>query len=170
MSLVHGTRCTEISEIPERSSSSLNDDERIAFYGWSDKNLTNMVFNMESDAKKYVVNVSDYYATEDRNFYALFVTENVYDKATNNKYFVFTPVTTGSNEYRISANPDYVLSGKITLPATYIDDNKNEFIITTIGNFSAAKCTHVFFMKTSASGKSANYKIVGEKAFSMSDN
>ena len=159
----------EISLIPTREldESYLEAEERIAFCGWCAEEPPKIIYEASERAEvdKLIVNVSDFTATNNKNFYAVFIKENVYDKATDNKYFIFTRVN-NSNFYNISCNPNYELSGKITLPATYVNDTGNECIISEVGSFtSALKASHIFFMDQSATGMKAQYKVVKEHAF-----
>ena len=68
--------------------------------------------------------------------------------------------------YRISANKDYELQGKITLPIKY-----KEKYITEIGDFTSilTTATHVFFINKN-DGDISRYTTVGTRAFGGEDN
>lgn len=160
--VIYGQYFTELSEIPERleDEASLPLIERIAFKGWTDKKLDNPIISDESQVKKLIVNVNSYQSTENRKFYAVFIKENVLEKATDDKYFNYEKIT--STAWKISGNSNYQLSGKITLPATHKDENGQEYPITHIGNLtSAATANHIFFINGS------KYTTVMDKAFNI---
>jgi len=99
--VIYGQYFYEPAEVPSREADeeSLPLTERLAFYGWSDKYQTNPVAPSEEAAAKLVIDVTAVKAIENRNFYAVFVQENVYSKATDEKYFEFIgPVTVNNVE------------------------------------------------------------------------
>lgn len=144
--VIYGQYFYEPAEVPSREADeeSLPLTERLAFYGWSDKYQANPVAPSEEAAAKLVIDVTAVKAIENRNFYAIFVQENVYSKATDEKYFEFVgPVTVNNVEgYQIRTSSAYDLKGKITIPATH-----NGLPIVSMGYFtSALRATGIFFM------------------------
>ena len=156
----------EIKEVPDREQDEANLPllERIAFYGWTDKYQVNPIVNSESEAEKLIINVAEQKAVENKSFYAVFIKENVYSKATDNKYFDYTPVTIEqTNGYTISLKEGYTLKGKITIPAMY-----NGLPILVMGAFHGALEAHsIFFMEGSRLRKVesafSNERISGNK-------
>lgn len=144
----YGAYFSEPAEVPSRDADEalLNIDQRLAFYGWSDKYLSNPVASSIEQAKSWEseTHVTKTRAEENKKFYAIFVQENVYDKPSNEDYFDFVLVTVNGVEgYQISAVRD--LRGKITIPATH-----NGLPVVAIGDFtSALRATGVFFMENS---------------------
>lgn len=142
---IYGNYFYEPSEVPTRSEdeAKLELTQRIAFYGWSDKHQSNPIASSEEAAAALVVDVSSIKATEDRKFYAVFVQESVYSKATDNKYFEFLSMTVNGVEgYQIRGNSAYNLTGKVTIPANY-----NGYPIVSLGDMTnALGATGIFFM------------------------
>ena len=159
--VVYGEPFYEVAEIPDRAAdeAALPLTQRIAFYGWSDKYQANPIIATEDAAKKLIVDVTSFKAMEDKAFYAIFVQEDVYSKPTDDKYFTYSRSTVtkfGVEGYTISANSDYLLKGKITIPATH-----NGKPIVGMESFSnALGATGIFFMDGS------QLKEVGDYAFS----
>lgn len=116
--------------------SSIEQTERYAFVGWS---RTNEEWLARNKNQAQTVNITSIISQNtDQTFYAVFVKENCLENATSDKYLTFTPVGAGYHDdrdsnynvegkcYYVSAKPNIVLSGKITLPTMYKgpDDDK----------------------------------------------
>jgi hypothetical protein len=80
----YGDRLSIPSVIPSIDESSLSDDERYKFLGWTQDKKAVIAAN-KSVAK--TVNVEYVFSTSDMTFYACFVKESVYDSVTDLKYF-----------------------------------------------------------------------------------
>ena len=131
-------------EIPYRKSqenTQLDLRTRLTFVGWTDiESQSGIVDNLEI-AKSLIVDLTSLIATQDKTFYAIYTREDVYEKATDNKYFAFKD--NGNGTYTISDNKKYILKGKVTIPAEY--EGKP---ISAIGSFSNAyQASHIFFME-----------------------
>lgn len=149
----YGLALNEPALIPARNTeeSTLELTERLAFKGWTNLQENAGIVGSEI-VNNILVDVTSYKADRNYYFYAVFVKENVFTEPTDNKYFNFEKISSG---IEISANPQYQLRGKITLPIQY--EGK---YITSIGDFtSAVNASHIFFMPN---GK---YVSVKENAF-----
>jgi hypothetical protein len=140
---------------------------RLAFKGWTaNADLSNYVVGA-GELVDLLVDPTTYVAEKNYTFYALYTQENVYEVATDDKYFSFSQLADGT--WMVSGNPIYQLSGKITVPATHKDADGNENQITQIGIFSnALQAKHIFFMDKSVYPNStmpANFLTVNANAF-----
>lgn len=140
--ITHGELLTTPNIIPSISENSLPNEERYRFLGWT-QNIKQLIVTSETDAK--LVNINNMLATQDTQFYGVFLRESVYESATSVDYFRFQdytfddPVTKESiRGYRLI--PKVTLSGKVTLPVTY-----NNLPVISIGGFSGSKVTHIFW-------------------------
>lgn len=154
-SATYGTNFSEPALLPSREDqeAELELKDRLAFRGWTtDGDLENYVMS-DAELKKYMVDPTAFTAEKNQTFYALFVMEDATKVPTSDKYFVYDNL--GNNTWKISGNPQYQLSGKITLPVTH--ENQP---ISTIGDFTnALLATSIFFMPN------AQYTTVADRAF-----
>lgn len=153
LSVEYGLTLNEPALIPARNAEELTLEltERLAFKGWTNLQENAGIVGSEI-VNNILVDVTNYKADRDYYFYAVFVKENVFTEPTDNKYFNFEKISSG---IEISANPQYQLRGKITLPILY-----NGEFITSIGDFtSAVNASHIFFMPN------GQYVSVKENAF-----
>ena len=158
--MVYGENFYEIKVLPTHSREvTLPLTERFAFKGWSEIQLENPLFENIEDCQEYIVNVSSYKSTEDKSFYAVFVKEEVLSNVTDNKYFSFEEL--GNGGCKISANSEYEIYGKITLPIKY-----NGKYITQVGDFKSVltTATHIFF-EHAEDGDVGQYTSVRAYAF-----
>lgn len=136
------------SWIPSRDEdeSHLELKDRIAFKGWTaNEDLTNYVVN-ESELETLLVDPTTYVSEKDYTFFAVFVIEDALEVPTDDEYFIFEKVS--ATTWKISGNPKYQLSGKITLPITHPLENGEPGYITHIGDFrNAIHARHVFFLR-----------------------
>ena len=149
----YGLTLNEPTSIPARNAeeSALELTERLAFKGWTNLQENAGIVGSEI-VNNVLIDVTSYKADRNYYFYAVFVKENVFTEPTDNKYFNFEKINSG---IEISANPQYQLRGKITLPIQY----EGEFI-TSVGDFtSAVSASHIFFMPN------GQYVSVKENAF-----
>lgn len=143
----YGTNFQEPPAIPSREAQeeTLDLRIRIAFCGWTD-NAELSDYIVESGAlSSLLVDPTTYVSEKDRDFYAVYVMEDVYSKPTDDKYFEFTRIDGGS--WKISSSSQYQLSGKITIPRWHIDPQSGlDGPVTHLGSFSGAfQATHIFF-------------------------
>jgi hypothetical protein len=73
--VIYGDSFYEPAEVPYRelANDTPYSTTRLAFYGWSDKYQANPVVPSEEAAKKLIIDVTQVKATENKNFYAIFV-------------------------------------------------------------------------------------------------
>lgn len=129
-----------------RDSSSLADNMRWAFQGWS----KNQYKDAEIKNPEYI-DLKTLRVTNDITLHGHYLQENCRLVASRDEYFQVVGRT-------ISISEDYVniLEGKITIPSKI-----NDVELTTIGNFkNLAKVTHVFFL-----GDNITYTTVSNDAF-----
>lgn len=165
--VIYGNNFNEISNIPTQDESGLELEEKISFKGWTDKQQDNPIVADIEQVQKLIVDVSTVKATEDKKFYAVFLKENVYDSIIDNKYLKFDPVS-GEDGYYIKLNRDYKLSGKVTLPLSYLGKPilgvaANGFAHGTAEN-PYHTITHIFWDKNTTS----QLKIIRENGFQQS--
>jgi hypothetical protein len=101
--------------------------------------------------------------------YAVFQLESVYANPTDLKYFNFTAISDNNygTGWEISLKPEYasMLVGKITLPASYTNEEGITKKVVCIGSFvGGLNITHIFFMPGS------QYVSIDENAFRESLN
>ena len=154
VSIEYGLPLREPSELPLRKfyeEKELKLTERLSFKGWTTLRDNAGIVGSEI-VDNILTDITSYKADRDYYFYAVFVKENVFNVSTDSKYFIIEPE---NGMLSIRANPQYQLSGKITLPAKYGEQD-----ISIVGNFSnMPQISHVFFEK------GGNYQIVSKKAF-----
>ena len=135
--------------VPSLDESSLEDDERYRFLGWTqDRNAVLAA----SASKAKTVNVASIQATVDNTFYAVFVKESVYDAATDDKYFEFVPTyyedtdnpSYNEDGFEIQVKPGVKLSGKVTLPVAH--GGKSVLGVAYEGFVNQSDVTHVYFV------------------------
>ena len=146
LEVLYGDILPQPLEIPYREyqeNNSLPLDERLAFIGWTDiESQSGIADNLEI-ANSLVIDLTKLIATQDKTFYPVYIKENVYERPSDNKYFSFTDNKDGTT-CTISDSGNYILKGKITIPAEY-----NGKPVTAIGLFpNMYQATHVFFMPT----------------------
>ena len=151
-SYLYGDQLEEPTEVPYREfeESKIELTERITFMGWTEYEDKCGIAVNEAAALASIVNINLFTAQNNKTFYPVYVKEQVYDRATDEKYFKFvekTDVTGAVKGYEIYANNRYSMRGKITIPATY-----NGLPIIQIGGRGSIgfpeiwKISHVFFM------------------------
>ena len=154
ISIEYGLTLREPSELPLRRFQEENElalTERLSFKGWTTLKDSAGIVGSEI-VNNILTDITSYKADHDYHFYAVFVKENVFEVSTDSKYFIIEPE---NGMLSIRANPEYQLSGKITLPAQYGEQN-----ISIVGNFSnMTQISHVFFKKD------GDYQIISKKAF-----
>ena len=140
--ITHGEVLNPPSIIPSIPEDSLGDEERYRFLGWT-QNVKQLIVTNENEAK--LVNISSILATQNTQFYGVFLKESVYASATDSRYFDFIeydfedPITgVVTSGYRLQ--PNISLSGKVTLPTTY-----NNKPVISIAGFQTSQVTHVFW-------------------------
>jgi len=143
--IVHGEPLYDIESIPSIPETSLGAEERYRFLGWT-QNVKNLIVENASTAK--VVNVNTIIASQDMDFYGVFVKESVYASATDMKYFKPDPVTyidafTQEVLEGWLLTPKVNLSGKITIPTEY-----NKQPVLQVGGFKGSNITHVYWYGT----------------------
>ena len=135
--------------------------KRNTFKGWTnDIEKAKIIYGENvADEDLPLINVSDYPATRDYEFYAVYKKESVFNQVVSSDYFIFTnysytDVDNGSysaSGCKIELNNDYrnagYLSGKITLP---VKDPKTGKPVVAIGNIADNGITHIFFDKKNA--------------------
>ena len=145
--ITHGEVLVAPKIVPSIDESNLATEERYRFLGWT-QNIKQLIVSSEAEAK--LVNVNSTLATQDTQFYGVFLKESVYASATSDSYFDFTPnyeftdSITGETTIGYRLSPNTALSGKITLPVTHEGQP-----IVSIAGFGATTVTHVFWDGTS---------------------
>ena len=148
---LHGDALIEPVDVPYRETeeSTFEIQDRLAFVGWTDIESNSGIAATRVIAEDLVINLSNYKADRNYTFYPVYVKENVYDKATDEKYFLSSgPIgkATGGNieGYTLIANPAYKLRGKVTIPATY-----KGYPVVAIGanNDYLNEASGIFFME-----------------------
>ena len=154
ISIEYGLNLNEPSELPLRKSQEEKElalTERLSFKGWTTLKDNAGIVGSEI-VNNILTDITSYKADRDYYFYAVFVKENVFNVSTDNKYFIFKEE---NGILSINANPEYQLSGKITLPVHYGEKN-----ISIVGDFrNMTQISHIFFMKD---GK---YQTISKEAF-----
>lgn len=144
----YGTNFDIPNLIPSRDEQEAQMDlkDRIAFRGWTNNaDLSNYVVS-EGELNSLMVDPTTYISEKDYTFFALFVVEDALITPTSDEYFLFEEIT--STTFKISGNPKYQLSGKITLPITHTLSNGEQGYITHIGDFvNALHTKHIFFLQ-----------------------
>jgi len=143
----YGQFLTEPSILPITSrEASLPYNQRYRFVGWVTERNEELCYPATEALVSGLVNVSSLRSqTMDKNFYAVYLQEDVHDSATDNSYFTFTKVSAVENKnvegYEISPKAGMQLSGKITIPAMY-----NNYPVVGLGLFyNQRTLTHMFF-------------------------
>lgn len=156
----YGDKLITPAIVPIIDESSLGDEERYRFIGWTQDKKAVVAAN-RSVAK--TVNLDFVYSTSDMTFYACFIKESVYDSVTDLKYFswkvasvVIDPFLPTSEQqsvsgYSLSLGTDengnaYNLSGKITLP---LEINGTPIVRIECYNLSGfgKDVTHIYFQQ-----------------------
>lgn len=150
--VAHGTYIPVPTIIPYKDDSDLAVDEVYQFLGYSrlpNGGVADLIETRNENPSEFVIK-----PTQDMTFYAIYTANgvSVYDQVLDDKYFTFSALQTGSNNegiyekvgYFIGLNPNYSLSGKVTLPTTYnnypiIGVNNNGF------NNGLHTITHIFW-------------------------
>lgn len=142
----------EYSDLQETPNGDLGLYRTYKFVGWAFTNDPTTV-----------VDLTRIKADRNRFFIAVYEDVNVYENVLDNKYFIFTSYNQGQG-YTIKVNPEYSLTGKITIPATYNDKPILKVEDQGFGNTSrddqVQKFTHIFFEK-----KNQAITIIGQRAF-----
>lgn len=149
-----GDALTNPNVLPSIDESGLSDTERYGLLGW----VTDPKYcypENKAEGLKHIVNLSNIISENtDREFYACYIVESVYDSATDINLFSFAKVSFsdshGNGEYAISegyqiqpSNNNPVYSGKITIPGEYLG-----LPVIGITNFiNQDKLTHIYFEK-----------------------
>lgn len=119
-----------------KDSSNLPDDRRYGFKGWSTSK-----FKVDEGKNIEFIDLETYVVEKAMNLYPYYVTENVYEVASNEEYFeIINGAISIKDEYKAS------LEGKITIP------NSQATILgkITTGLFGdQSKITHVYFLNGS---------------------
>lgn len=169
---------TTPSIVPSIDESSLGDEERYKFLGWTQDKKAVIAAN-KNLAK--LVNVPYIFSTSDMVFYACFVKESVYDSTTDKKYFQWTSASVQSDPfdnnsesvsgYALSIGIDpvsglpYQLSGKITIPLDI--DGVPVVRVQGLNNAGfGAGVTHVYFEQ----GVTSRLIALGSYAFAQMPN
>ena len=84
------------SKVPSIDESSLGDNERYKFLGWTQDKKAVIAAN-KNVAK--LVNVPYVFSTSDMVFYACYVKESVYDSITDLKYFQWSSASVQTDPY-----------------------------------------------------------------------
>ena len=143
VNVTHGELLTTPQTIPSMNEDSLPLEQRYRFLGWT-QNIKQVLVNSEGEAK--LVNIDNMLATQDMDFYGVFLKESVYKSPTNIDYFEFNPVTvtnpiTQEQHIGYSIRPKVAISGKITLPTTYNNQPVVALDMFNNGGFT----THIFW-------------------------
>lgn len=119
----------------------------------------------EAEGKKNLVDLSSILSENmDRKYYACYIQTSVFESATSSEFFNFIPFnyvddydsSYNVSGYQIVPKDGVVLSGKITIPATY-----NGSPINCLGRFNdQEKITHVYFMDQT------NIRVLSDTCFS----
>ena len=143
----YGQYLTEPSILPITSrEASLPYNQRYRFVGWVTEQNEELCYPATAALVSGLVNISSLRSqTMDKNFYAVYLQEDVHDSATDSSYFTFTKVSAVENKnvegYEISPKAGMQLSGKITIPAMY-----NNYPVVGLGLFyNQRTLTHMFF-------------------------
>ena len=141
----YGTNYSNPKVLPSRDDEEklMELKDRIAFKGWTTRDDLTSYIVSEAELIQYSSDPASYVAERDYTFYALYVMENALTTPSNADYFVCTPLT--ASTCKISGNKNYSLRGKLTIPATYVQDGIT-YSVTSIGDFKNALMTsHIFF-------------------------
>lgn len=145
----YGSYLTEPPILPSTNESQLPLEERYKFIGWllEPENPSTDCFPRTAALATGLVNVTKIKSqTQDKNFYACYVREDVHSSATSDSYFAFAETNVAehggaSRGYVISPAYDKTLAGKITIPATH-----NSLPVIAMQGFSQQTgITHIFF-------------------------
>lgn len=168
----YGDRLTAPSKVPSIDESSLGDNERYKFLGWTQDKKAVIAAN-KNVAK--LVNVPYVFSTSDMVFYACYVKESVYDSITDLKYFQWSSASVQTDPYDpnsqtvsgYSLQPGldpqgypYKLSGKITIPLE-IDGLPVVRVMGLNNEGFGPDVTHVYFQQDITS----RLTIIGSYAF-----
>ena len=168
----YGDRLTAPSKVPSIDESSLSDNERYKFLGWTQDKKAVIAAN-KNVAK--LVNVPYVFSTSDMVFYACYVKESVYDSVTDLKYFQWSSASVQTDPYDpnsqtvsgYSLQPGldpqgypYKLSGKITIPLE-IDGLPVVRVMGLNNEGFGPDVTHVYFQQDVTS----RLAIIGSYAF-----
>lgn len=145
-SAVHGSALHDPNVSVARSDEiSLPRETRYRFIGFTRKYNGKNVYSSENAVT--LVDFTKIQATANTSFYAAFVEESVYDKATDDKYFLYTKAQDQTEQgYTLTLKSEYQndgFGGKITLPVEHEGEP-----IRIIGGFGGTNITHVFFKGT----------------------
>lgn len=149
---------------------------RNSFKGWTnDIEKAKVIYpSTMDDADLPLINVADYPATRDYEFYAIYKEESVFGQVADSKYFNFEYLSSGaysdryddsytvSTGYSISVKDEYrdYLSGKITIPVVAPDGKP----VIRLGNMANNTITHVFFDQSHPN----EIREISSKAFQFS--
>ena len=159
--LTYGQLLTETEVVPNRQEeNNLPFNKCYRFKGWTQNIDKCGILSTQTQVTSVIEpNIDALKASQDYVFYAVYLEEDAFEVASDNKYFIFNEINDlmlGVG-YSISIKNKYRnhLSGKITLPAKYNDMN-----VVSVGDFSdIEKISHVFFQKN------AEYQSIGRDAF-----
>jgi len=164
----YGRPIPALTELPIYAPNDLEEQEIYYFKGYT-RDIANALPS-KNKLPSVLLDLSRTSVTEDNvKIYLVYIKQNVHDEATDLKYFVFEPASYNesattiiaayqdasynvANGYKIDLNPDYVVSGKITLPSYY-----NGLPVITLGNsFTkyhgdlSKDITHIFWKSSSS--------------------
>ena len=147
---LYGDSIQEPSDLPSRpyeEKTFENISERLSFKGWTNIEADAGIAASEELAQSKIVNLSQFVADRNYTFYPIYVKEDALKIPSDNKYFIYNPITIdGVEGYEIALNAYYTLKGKITIPSQY-----NGKDIISLGNFfpGGLRATGIFFMPDS---------------------
>ena len=139
----YGDMLSDPGLVPSYTDSSLADDEKYRFLGYT-QNENQLIVTSENAAK--TVNLNTMMSVQDYKFYATFIKESVYSSPLDNSYFTFAQEDHGSIDggYYIYPAEGVQFSGKITLPSTY----NNQPIVGIGGFYNQPNVTHIYWHGT----------------------
>ena len=150
--VIYGYPLQNSKVLPSYTDDNLAFDEVYGFLGWTE-NPNICVVNSEKDAK--LINFAQLRAVKDYKFYACYKKVKVHDNVAKDDLFDFNLYDfeydgTTYSGYELTPKSGVTFSGKITLPATHVGEDKVELPIVTIRGFqNQTGLTHVFFERGS---------------------
>ena len=145
-----GTQLSNPNIYCDYNDNELAFNQRYRFAGWTTQ-ITNAIMTSSINANRVLINLSDYYALQDYNFYTCYYPESVYKNETDGQYFDSEDYFDGCI---LSPKAGLTLKGKITIPAYH-----NTKPVLALKNFYNEQITHLFFSENS------QVNIIAENCF-----